>query len=147
MDGMLTGLRHRLDRALRRMEEQHRQLREINDALDGAVASGVPGDIERWLGRFAEALTSHFELEESVVFPALHGMTASLQPQIRELEHDHGSFLERLRGLVEAGSPGGGSTLIDALAGLRQRLRDHEGVEERLVERALGAADSSASLG
>ena len=138
MEGMLTGLRRRLERALSRMEDQHRLLREIADHLDGAVASGAQADIERWLGRFFDALRSHFDLEESVVFPALHGMMESARADLARLEVDHGYFLERLAELLEAGTPcGGGQTLIDALGVVRERMRAHERTEEDLIESAL----------
>jgi len=144
MERMVTGLRARLERALHRMEEQHRALREIADELDGAVASGAQADIERWLSRFFDALRSHFDLEESVVFPALHGMLAGARPDLTRLEGDHGFFLERVRDLLEAGGPRGG-TLVDALSVVRERLRAHERVEERLIENALALGGNGAS--
>jgi iron-sulfur cluster repair protein YtfE (RIC family) len=146
MAGMLTGLRHRLERALRRVEDQHGQLREIADALDRAVATGAPADAERWLERFTDALRSHFELEETVVFPALRGISEAVRPDLERLEVDHGRFLERLRELIEASEPGGSPTLIDALGALRERLRVHESIEEGLIERVVGAADAPTAL-
>lgn len=143
MERMLTGLRHRLERALHRVEEQHRLLREIADALDGAVASGSPSEIERWLGRFLDALRSHFDLEESIVFPALHGMMKGARTELVQLENEHGVFLERLRDLAEPGDAE--ATLVDVLGGVRQKLRDHERAEEGLIERALALRGSVGS--
>jgi hypothetical protein len=136
MEGMLTGLRHRLERSLHRMEEQHLLLREIGDQLDGAVAKGVQDEVETWLSRFADALRAHFDLEETVVFPALHGMLEPARDDLARLESEHGVFLERLGELLGSGGSAG-ATLIDALGSLREGLRDHERLEEKLISRAL----------
>ena len=138
MHGMRTGLRHRLERSLHRIEEQHRQLREIGDELDRAVAVGSPGEIETWLSRFHLALRSHFDLEERSVFPAIHGLDESAEAQLSELEREHRDFLRALEALLTDGGGGSPSTLIDALAALREKLRAHEQREETLVE---GASD------
>lgn len=143
MEGMLTGLRHRLERSLHRVEEQHQLLREVADQLDRAVASGAHADIERWLTRFVEALRSHFDLEETVVFPALHGLSESVRQDLEQLERDHGVFLMRVHGMLQGEASGGAQTLIDALGALRERLQSHERIEEGLIQRALSVSTRS----
>ncbi|MGH0031062.1 MAG: hemerythrin domain-containing protein [Myxococcota bacterium] len=140
MEGMLTGLRHRLDRALHRMEEQHRQLREIADRLDGAIAGGSPAEIERWLDRFGDALRSHFDLEEGVVFPAVHGLAESVRADLARLERDHAALLDGVYGLVTRASAS--DALVDALAALRRELRDHEKLEESVMAQVIETTDA-----
>lgn len=117
-------------------------LGEIADELDRAVATGSHADVERWLARFSEALRSHFELEEMLVFPALPGVIPASRPDLERLEREHGEFLARLGELLRKGAPTGeGLTLIDALAALRERLREHERVEEELIASGLALAE------
>ena len=82
------------------------------------------------------SLAAHFELEEQVLFPALHGLDPATLPEIEELERDHGRFLDGLGGLL--GRAVSKSALSPAhLKGLRERLAAHEPWEEHLLARAL----------
>lgn len=136
MEGMRAGLRSRLRRALQRVGEQHRSLREIAVELDRALLSGSRESVDVWLTRMREGLTAHFELEEKVLFPALHGLDPATMPEIEQLERDHGLFLDGWGALL--GRELSESALAPAhLKALRERLAAHELREERLLARAL----------
>jgi hypothetical protein len=136
MEGMRAGLRSRLRRALQRVGEQHRSLREIGVELDRALASGSREPVDAWLTRMRDGLAAHFELEEKVLFPALHGLDPAMLPEIEQLERDHGRFLDALGPLL--GRELSESPLSPAhLKGLRERLAAHELREEHLLAKAL----------
>jgi hypothetical protein len=136
MEGMRAGLRSRLRRALQRVGEQHRSLREIAVELDRALPSGSRELVDVWLTRMHDGLAAHFELEEKVLFPALHGLDPATLPEIEQLERDHGRFL------ADSGALLGRELSQSAFApahpkGLRERLAAHELREELLLARAL----------
>jgi Hemerythrin HHE cation binding domain len=136
MEGMRAGLRSRLRRAVQRVGEQHRSLREIAVELDRALPSGSRESVDVWLTRMRDGLAAHFELEEKVLFPALHGLDPATMPEIEQLERDHGRFLDGLGALL--GRELSESALAPAhLKGLRERLAAHELREEHLLARAL----------
>jgi hypothetical protein len=136
MEGMRAGLRSRLRRALQRVAEQHRSLREIAVELDRALPSGSRESVDVWLTRMRDGLAAHFELEEKVLFPALHGLDPATMPEIEQLERDHGRFLDGWGALL--GRELSKSALAPAhLKGLRERLAAHELREEHLLARAL----------
>ena len=133
---MRAGLRSRLRRAMQRVEEQHRALREIAVQLDAALASGSRESADAGLTRMRDGLSAHFELEEEVVFPALHGLDPSTLPEIEQLERDHVRFLDGLGALLGRELSESALALAD-LKGLRERLAAHELREEHLLARAL----------
>lgn len=136
MDGMRTGLRHRLQRALRRVEEQHRHLRAIQDEIDRAV-SGEASEISDWVARLRDALRAHFDLEEQVVFPALHGLVPALRQELERLEREHGNFLGMLDDLVD-----GRELRAAVLRALREQLALHERQEERVMKQGLAGPEA-----
>ena len=106
MEGLRTGLRHRLERALRRVEDQHRLLRDVDAELARAAAAGAKSEVAEWLERKRDALIAHFEWEERVVFPAVHGLLPGTEHELAKLERDHGAFLEHVRrALVNNATP------------------------------------------
>ena len=134
-DALETGLRHRLRRALRRMEQQHLHLRPLLAEVENAASDGARAPLHPPLLRFCDSLRAHFELEDSVLFPALHGLSPPSQKEIDRLSDEHGFFLSQLRGMLE-------STLAcdaEAFARLRAALAEHERREEQLLESILGA--------
>jgi hemerythrin-like domain-containing protein len=137
MDGMRTGLAHRLRRTEKQIVEQHRHIREIGRELDQAAEKGRSADVRTWLHRLEEALSAHFELEEDVVFPALHGLAPSQGDALEGLVREHGELLVTLRHVREATSEAEQGDVSDELPALRDRLGDHERREEALVKAAM----------
>jgi hemerythrin-like domain-containing protein len=130
-----SGLRYRMRRALRQIGEQHRQLREILGRLEAAAAAGDRGELRDAFVRYRHAIGAHFELEDAVFFPALHGLHPEEQEPLEALSAEHGGLLaelQRFAALVEAPAL---EAFGAAFAGFRARLDAHERLEESLVSR------------
>jgi len=136
MESMRAGVRRPLRRALQRVEEQHRSLREIAVELDRALPSGSRESVELWLTRMRDGLAAHFELEEKVVFPALHGLDPATMREIEQLERDHRRFLDGWGALLGR-EPSDGAIAPANLKELLELLAAHEVREEQLLARAL----------
>lgn len=133
-----AGLRHRLQRALRQIEGQHRHLRPIYAELEIALESGGPRDAREWLDRYREALDAHFRLEEEVLFPALQGLRPDAADPLAALCLEHGDFLAQLDDLANSLETAYGHPSAARVATLGGALAQHERVEERLVAGLLG---------
>jgi hypothetical protein len=132
-----SGLRYRMRRALRQIGDQHRQLHEIHDRLGAAIASGSRGEAREAFVRYRHAIGAHFELEDGVFFPALHGLHPAEREELEALGRDHDGLLAalaRLAPLLEDGASGLDrfGTAFDAF---RRELGQHEKREESLVSR------------
>jgi hypothetical protein len=134
-----TGLRHRLRRALRRMEGQHLHLRPLLAEIDDAVRAGALAEIGERLTRLRDALSAHFELEESVLFPALHGLSPGSARDLTQLAEEHRAFLSELLHL--AGGDGRARS-AEAISRLRSALAAHEKREERLLASFVSVGDA-----
>ena len=133
-----AGLRYRMRRALRQIGEQHRQLHEIHDRLGGAVASGARSEAREAFVRYRHAIGAHFELEDGVFFPALHGLHPEEQGDLEALSRDHVNLLgalQRLLPLLEETSLARFGAGLDAF---RSDFGQHERREEALVARITG---------
>jgi transposase len=131
-----AGLRYRMRRALRQIGDQHRQLREIHDRLGAAIASGEQREARDALVRYRHAIGAHFELEDEVFFPALHGLHPEEREELEALGRDHLHLLaalERLSPPLEASSLDRFNTAFQAF---RDDLAKHEQREEALVSRS-----------
>ena len=140
MDAMEIGLRHRLRRALRQMEGQHRHLKPIYAELVRAVDGRGVAEMQEWVLRYRVALEAHFALEEEVLFPALRGLHPQREADLDRLSEDHqqfqGQLLEIERGLGTAY----GHDSASRIAALSTSLEEHEQREERLVFQLLDVA-------
>jgi len=129
------GLRYRMRRALRQIGEQHRALGEIHGRLAAALEAGDRRGATDAFVRFRHALGAHFELEEEVFFPALHGLHPDEGAGLEALGREHGGLLaalQRLAPLLEAAPL---ERFGAELAGFRGALGAHERREEELVSR------------
>jgi Hemerythrin HHE cation binding domain len=127
------GLRHRVRRLSQQIAEQHRQLDLLQREVFAALARDARADGRHALERFTSALAGHFDLEQRVFFPALHGLAPSRTQELEALEREHAGFLSELhRSLAELETVPGdafGREFQQCLDG----LRGHERREERLV--------------
>lgn len=127
-----SGLQRRLAIEGRRIAAQHAKLGELCGALIDALASGVLAAAYASLATLHDGLLAHFDVEEKVQIPALHGSDPSLEPRLRRIVQDHAKFradLDRISRAVHD----------DDLAGAREPLTlfiadlaDHEAREEEL---------------
>jgi len=144
MEWVEPGLRYRMRRALRQIGDQHRALGEIRGRLAAALASGDRREAASAFVRFRHALGAHFELEEGVFFPALHGLRPAEAAGLEALGREHGDLLaalQRIAPLLEAAPLERVGAEFEAL---RRALGAHEQREEglvtRLAEPPVGAA-------
>jgi Hemerythrin HHE cation binding domain len=130
--GLRTGLRHRLQRARLRIEGQHQRLRTLLHDAEEAARTGAA--LNEPLHRLREGLNAHFELEEAVSFPALHGLEPASSRVLAVLQEDHHGFLDELARLL-----GGEADSAARVLRLGSALRDHERREEELLSRLLAS--------
>ena len=128
-----SGLRYRMRRALRQIGEQHRQLREILDRLEAAVAAGDRHELRDAFVRYRHAVGAHFELEDGVFFPALHGLHPEEQEPLEALSGEHVGLLEQLQQLAPLVDAPALDGFGAAFSGFRAGLGAHERREESLV--------------
>jgi hypothetical protein len=130
-----AGLRYRLRRALRQIGEQHRQLRELHDRLAVAIAAGERSAARDAFVRFRHAIGAHFELEDEVFFPALHGLHPEERGDLEGLGSDHAGLLAALKQLGSLFEEDSLERFAAAFDAFRLDLAAHEKREEALVAR------------
>jgi heme oxygenase len=133
MPSLQIGLRHRVKRLTQQTAEQHRHLEALRQEVSAALERDARADGRHALERFTAALAAHFELEQSVFFPALHGLAPSRTHELEALEREHAGFLSELRRVlaqIEAASAGASEREFRECL---ERLRGHEKREERVV--------------
>ena len=130
-DGFRTGLHRRLERANQQIKNQHERLRGL---LRDAEAAARDGHFLREpLHRLREGLDAHFDIEESISFPALHGLEPDCAAEIALLCADHRAFLEELARLLDADEPDAPARVLR----LGSALGNHERREEDLLAQLL----------
>jgi hemerythrin superfamily protein len=135
-----AGLRYRMRRALRQIGEQHLALHEIHERLVSAIASGGRLEARDVFVRFRHAIGAHFELEDGVFFPALHGLHPEEQEALEALGRDHAALLAALQRLVPLLEEAALERFGAAFDTFRRDLAQHEKREEALVSRCADEA-------
>ncbi len=134
------GLRKRIGREAQRISSQHQRLNSFHEQLANTIDEGDVASARAVFLRFSDALDAHFSVEESMSFPALHGLRPELGRELSDLVQEHDGFrrdLERLQDLLERSKlPESGSLLAD----LSTALAAHERREESLLERIASGA-------
>lgn len=133
MDAMQNGLIFRVRRSARRLADQHRHLRELIPEFERAVELADSAALRSMISRYRVGVVAHFNLEDQVFFPALHGLRSDQTPALDRLSREHEGFLRRLTELRELLT----AATVEAFAeGFRKLLTDlgaHEKQEEQLV--------------
>jgi hypothetical protein len=128
-DSDQRGLHHRLRRIAGQIDDQHRQLRSFQEELRGAITPAPGAGAAVACSRYRDALLAHFELEERLFFPALHGFDRSTEPTLVELQDRHISLrqeIDRLQALISEDAADVAATLEQLLAHLNEHERDEE---------------------
>jgi iron-sulfur cluster repair protein YtfE (RIC family) len=133
MPASQIGLRHRVRRLAQQTAEQHRQLDALRREVTAALERDARADGRHALERFAAALAAHFELEQAVFFPALHGLSPSRTQELEALEREHGGFLAELQRVRDEIATAPADASAGAFARFLTGLGGHEQREERLV--------------
>jgi hypothetical protein len=135
MDPMIRGLRFRIQRAARKMAEQHQHIHGILRDFDHALADADLPRLGEIFESYRSALEAHFSLEEEVFFPGLHGLQPQHSAELDALSEDHATFAAELERLADAL---GQQPLARFERGFRELVGDlaqHERQEERIVRR------------
>jgi len=131
-DSKQVGLRHRLQRIAGQVEHQHHALERLEEALRDAVARAAGAAPA--CAHYRDALFAHFELEERLFFPALHGFDRSSETSLIALQDAHTALRRELEQLQEHISQGADG-VAPALTQLFVHLHDHEQREQALWAR------------
>lgn len=127
------GLERRMGREARRISGQHRQLDELYALVEERMRAGDAEGAGLAFQRFGDALEAHFSLEDSLYFPALHGMHPELEEPLAHLVREHVVLREQV-GTVQSRLDA--RDLPGADTGLERLIPDlarHEEEEERLL--------------
>jgi hypothetical protein len=126
------GLRLRLAHVSRRLPAQHGFLNALLATTSRALERMAPAEAQEALLGFRGALDAHFQLEEEVYFPALHGLQPGLEVEIAELAREHHALRDRLLVLEGRASREPGPVVAQEFVELSHALRQHEAREERV---------------
>jgi hypothetical protein len=129
------GLHTRLGIERLRIASQHRRLgvlfHEVVEALDCGDREGL----HDLFHTFADGLRAHFDVEERVQIPALHGAKPDLEEQLQALVRAHYEFRERLGRIADSLAGGHIEHFESELLDLGTLLSHHEDLEEALFAR------------
>ena len=100
------GLRLRLAHEARRIASQHSYLDAMKATTMRALERGEALEIRQALRGFRGSLEAHFELEEQLHFPALHGLHPEFAPDLTALVAEHERFRAGLGRLEEGAGQG-----------------------------------------
>ena len=130
------GLALRMRNEARRIAEQHRRIAELKEEVSKALSGDSMRHACETFERFAEALGAHFDVEEQLFFPAIHGIDAELARTVDELVTAHGRLREDMAVLLGHFSAGERSACMPLLDALVEEIRTHERTEEWAMDRA-----------
>ena len=122
-----VGLRKRLEIERRRIKAQHAMLGELFiDFLS-------PGGLDPFhFALLRSGLIAHFEMEERVMIPALHGSSPERAPELLQLVEEHKQFLHLLDVIGRAIDRSETNQAVETAVSLMEQLTDHEQREEAL---------------
>ena len=139
------GVERRLRFESTRISSQHEKLNQLYAELHREMVRGARHNAFVRFGRFRDALEAHFEVEDRVYFPAVHGFHPAEAPLLDELGRDHEAFrrdLIRIDRLLEAHELEESS---EQLAGVISRLVVHEQKEDALLARIASRSSAAAA--
>jgi hypothetical protein len=133
MGPMAAGLRFRVQRAAKKIPQQHRHIDELFGRLQAALTrDGLPEVKEMFL-QYHGAIEANFAIEDDVFFPALHGLHPELGAELQKLCDEHRSFSKDLEDLADRLDNLHLKTFNSGLHSFIARLALHEWREERLL--------------
>ncbi len=126
------GLSKRLVIEGRRIAAQHARLTELWQQFVAAF-EGEQLELTRLTFReLRDGLMAHFDLEERLQIPALHGADAGLRPALARIVADHTRFREELNVLERHVEAGAFEALRGPAAKMSEGVAEHEDLEEKL---------------
>jgi hemerythrin len=139
------GFERRLRFESARISSQHEKLNELYADLRRELARSARHNAFVCFGRFRDALEAHFEVEDRLYFPAVHGFHPHEEPLLSELAREHETFRKELATIGRLLEAHEHEESEELLARLVARLILHEQKEDALltrisVRRTAGAA-------
>jgi hypothetical protein len=133
------GLTKRMGSESLRISSQHRQLDSFYSLVMDSLEEGDRKRAPAAFQRFFDALDSHITLEDSIYFPALHGLRPEFALELADLVREHADLradLREIEKLIQDDDLRGSADRLDALG---VALAAHEGREELLLARITGS--------
>lgn len=131
------GLGKRLRYEADRISSQHRKLDQLYEALRRDLERRARHTACISFGRFRDALEAHFEIEDRVYFPAVHGLCPEHRGLLDRLSSDHVVFCEELvsiQRLLESDElDESEQRLVELISGLRGHERREDGLLSQLT--------------
>lgn len=138
------GLRLRMAGEARRVHRQHARLAALMHDLRAVLEGSNIDASRRAFARFTDALDAHMRVEETVYFPALHGLLPEVDDELSALIAEHREMRAEIAAIgrrLAGDHAGAGATAVEALDALTARSARHEAVEEALIDRVRAAAE------
>lgn len=129
-----VGLSKRLGIEGRRIAAQHQLLGELWQAFLDPFDTGDLESARLAFRSLREGVTAHFDVEERVHIPALHGANPSVTQALQEIVSDHRRFRNELDQIVEALSSSDLERIAAMVEPLIRAFADHEAREEGLFK-------------
>jgi hemerythrin len=127
------GLVMRLRQEATRIASQHKRLDELYAEVRSAVDNRATDQAFLAFGQLRGALHAHFEMEDGVYFPAVHGLHPEHTAVLETLSNEHVVFrqkLEKIHDKLYAQAFEATRELLDELV---RQLLDHEKQEDALL--------------
>lgn len=127
------GLGKRLRYETVRISSQHEKLNELYRDVARELERHARHRAFVCFGRLRDALEAHFDVEDRVYFPAVHGFRPEYASLLDALSQDHVRFRKELFGihrLLEANELEESQRMLDQLV---EELQAHEGREDALL--------------
>jgi hypothetical protein len=126
------GLGKRLRYEADRISSQHQKLDQLHEAVRHDLERRARHTACISFGRFRDALEAHFEIEDRVYFPAVHGLCPEHRGLLDRLSSDHGVFRDELSSihrLLESDELDESERrLVELIRGLRSHERCEDGL-------------------
>lgn len=133
-----TGLALRMKGEALRISSQHRQLDDLYAPVASALDRGDQDGARAAFARFADALEAHLALEDTLYFPALHGLERRLEGDLAGLCAEHTALRTGMAGIAECLANASSVACAAAISEWVAELAEHERREESLLERLRG---------
>ena len=128
------GLSKRLGIERRRIAAQHQLLGELWQSFLDPFETGDTRSARLAFTSLCEGVTAHFDVEERIHIPALHGANPSVTEALQEIVSDHRRFRNELNRIAEALSAADLEAVAAMVAPLIRAFADHEVREEDLFK-------------
>lgn len=122
--------REHFELAMRRVEQQHKNLEALRREVNATIASGVREDIRLSVNGYSGAVEAHFDLEEQAYYPSPADVDSDASANLTALLDDHERLRLDLKQLRELVTGGDLDEFAKAFESFTHDLSEHEAREE-----------------